>query len=109
MSESNNTNTLVLLTIAGGLYYMKNVNNTTEKTEKRGEEDNQMPYILALVIVFSLKKEIEETISKERVYTLLAITAASYLHTIDADIVKIFGSTFATLVMLPAIQEYEKK
>lgn len=112
MSESNNTNTLVLLMVAGGLYYMKNVNNTTEKKDKKGEEeenDNQMPYILALVIVFSLKKEIEETISKERVYTLLAISAASYLHFIDADIVKIFGSTFATLIMLPAIQEYEKK
>ena len=112
MSESNNTNTLVLLMVAGGLYYMKNVNNNTEKKgDKKGEEDydNHMPYIIALVIVFSLKKEIEETISRERVYTLLAITAASYLHTIDADIVKIFGSTFATLIMLPAIQEYEKK
>lgn len=111
MSESNNTNTLVLLVVAGGLYYMKNVNNNTEKKgDKKGEEDdNHMPYIIALVIVFSLKKEIEETISKERVYTLLAVTAASYLHTIDTDIVKIFGSTFATLIMLPAIQEYEKK
>tara|TARA_Y100000389_G_C17275676_1_gene420295 strand:+ start:373 stop:708 length:336 start_codon:yes stop_codon:yes gene_type:complete len=111
MSESNNTNTLVLLLVGGGLYYMKNVNNTTEKKDNKGEEenDNQMPFILALVIVFSLKKEIEETISKERVYTLLAISVASYLHTIDADIVKIFGSTFATLIMLPAIQEYEKK
>ena len=111
MSESNNTNTLILLMVAGGLYYMKNVNNSEEKKgDKRGEEDdNHMPYIVALVVVFSLKKEIEETISKERVYTLLAITAASYLHTIDADIVKIFGSTFAALIMLPAIQEYEKK
>ena len=108
MSESNNTNTLVLLMVAGGLYYMKNVNNSLG--DKKGEEDdNHMPYIIALVIAFSLKKEIEETISKERVYTLLAITAASYLHTLDADIVKIFGSTFATLIMLPAIQEYEKK
>ena len=112
MSESNNTNTLVLLMVAGGLYYMKNVNNTSEKQkDKNGQEEdyNHMPYIIALVLVFSLKKEIEETISKERVYTLLAITAASYLHTIDADILKIFGSTFATLIMLPAIQEYEKK
>ena len=112
MSESNNTNTLVLLIVAGGLYYMKNVNNSPEKKgDKKPEEedDNHTPYIIALVIAFSLKKEIEETISKERVYTLLAITAASYLHTLDADIVKIFTSTLATLIMLPAIQEYEKK
>lgn len=107
-SESNNTNTLVLMMVAGGLYYIKNVNNNTE-TKADEVDDNHMSYIIALVIVFSLKKEIEETISKERVYTLLAITAASYLHSISADIVKIFGSTFATLIMLPAIQEYEKK
>ena len=115
MSESNNTNTMVLLLVAGGLYYMKNVNNSAEnkgekneKNEKK-EEDNTIPYILALVIIFSLKKEIEETILKERVYTLIAIVTASYLHTIEADITKIVVSTFATLIMLPAIQEYDKK
>ena len=109
MSDStSNTNTLVLLMIAGGLYYMKNFNNNT--TEKKDEEEsNNFSYIIAFVIVFSLKKEIEETISKERIYTLLAISVASYLHTIDAELVKIFSSTFATLVILPAIQEYEKK
>lgn len=112
MSNNNNTNTIVLLMVAGGLYYMQNVNNSTEKKGDKkvdDEESNNMPYIIALVIVFSLKKEIEETISKERMYTLIAITAASYLHTIEADIVKIFASTFATLILLPAIQEYEKK
>lgn len=108
MSESNNTNTLVLLAVAGGLYYMKNVNNTTEKIGEE-EENHHMPYFLTLLLVFSIKKEIEETISKERVYTLLAITAASYLHTIDADIIKICASTFATMIMLPAIQEYDKE
>jgi hypothetical protein len=92
---------------AGGLYYMKNVNNTTEKKEE--EESNNFPYIIAIIILFSLKKEIEETISKERIYTLLAISAASYLHTIDAELVKIISSTIATLIVLPAIQEYEKK
>ena len=105
--SSNNTNTIVLLMVAGGLYYMKNVNNTTEKKEEG--ESNNFPYIIALVILFSLKKEIEETISKERIYTLLAISAASYLHTIDAELVKIISSTIATLIVLPTIQEYEKK
>jgi len=111
-NNTNNTNTIVLLSVAAGLYYMKTVNNSTEKEgEKKNEEENHnmVPYIIALVIVFSLKKEIEETISRERIYTLIAITVASYLHTIDADIVKIFASTFATLIMIPAIQEYDKK
>ena len=112
MSDSTNTNTLVLLIIAVGLYYMKNASNSTEKkTGANAEEENQntIPYILALIIVFSLKKEIEETITKDRIYTLAAIVTASYLHTIDADIVKICASTFATLIMLPAIQEYDQK
>ena len=109
MSESNNMNTLVLLTIAGGLYYVHNTAEKKENNKREEEENNYVVYIIALVLVFSVKKEIEETISKERVYTLLAISAASYLHTIDADMIKIVASTFATLIMLPAIQEYEKK
>lgn len=108
-NNTNNTNTIVLLSVAAGLYYMKTVNNEKEGEKNEEENHNMVPYIIALVIVFSLKKEIEETISRERIYTLIAITAASYLHTIDADIVKIFASTFATLIMIPAIQEYDKK
>ena len=109
-NNTNNTNTIVLLSVAAGLYYMKTVNNEKEGEKKNEEENhNMVPYIIALVIVFSLKKEIEETISRERIYTLIAITVASYLHTIDPDIVKIFASTFATLIMIPAIQEYDKK
>ena len=107
MSDDSNTNTIVLLIIAGGLYYMTNLSNSDEKEQK--EDTNSVPYILAFVIVFSLKKEIEDTISRERIYTLIAITAASYLNSINADILKIFASVFASLIMLPAIQENQKK
>lgn len=109
MSEGNNTNTLVLLMIAGGLYYIKNAANSTEKDKNDLIKDNDtIPYVIAFILVFSIKKEIEETISKERIYTTIAITAASYLTKSGADIIQIFGSIFATLIMLPAIQQYEQ-
>lgn len=112
--SSSSTNTLVLLMIAGGLYYMKSASNGSEDGKKSAtksdeERSSMAPLALALVIVFSLKKEIEETVSRERVYTLLAITSAFYLSTVDADVTSIFGSVFASLIVLPAIQEYEKK
>lgn len=106
MSDNNNTNTLILLMIGGGLYYIKNAYTEEEKNTKE-ESTNMTPYILAFILVFSMKKEIEETVSKERIYTLIAITLASYLTTINADILHIFGSVFASLIMLPAIREYE--
>lgn len=112
MSDSNtSTNTFVLLVIFGGLYYMKNITNSSENERKTNEEENNniIPYVLALILVFSLKKEIEETITRDRIYTLVAITAASYLNTAGADIVQIFGSVFGSMIMLPAIQEYDKK
>lgn len=105
---SANTNTIILLMVAGGLYYASNSTDSA-KSEHDTDKSSTVPYVLALILVFSLKTEIQETVSKDRLYTLVAITAASYFITAGADMLQIFASIFASLIMLPAIQEYEKK
>lgn len=112
MSDTSSTNTLVLFLIAGGLYYIQNSSNHTtdnNNTKEVESKTNIVPYIISFIILFSLKKEIQNTISTERIYTLIAISSASYLITLNADIIQIFSSIFAVLVILPAVQEYETK
>lgn len=103
MIETSNTNTLVILIIAAGLLY---ITKRYRSTDQDNEPFEMAPYILAFVLIFSIKKEIQETISKERIYSFLAISSASYLITLDASLVKIVGAVFASLIMLPAIQEF---
>tara|TARA_Y100001934_G_C12269731_1_gene734263 strand:+ start:859 stop:1203 length:345 start_codon:yes stop_codon:yes gene_type:complete len=111
MDTSKNTNTLVFAVVAAGLYYIK-VKSDEKKTEKgeksenvEEEPQNWAPLVVALLIIFSLKQEIQDTISKERIYNFIAISSASYLLSVQAGIIPTVASTFASLILLPAIQE----
>jgi hypothetical protein len=110
---TKNTNTLVFAMIAGGLYYMKTKSEQQDETKEKkknseadsAESNNMAPFIVALLLIFSMREEIQNTLSKERVYNVIAISSAAYLITIEAKIIPILASIFASLILLPAVHE----
>ena len=101
--EGNNTNTLVLLMIAGGLYYF-----TQSKESKDTKEDDapsmMAPLTVALLVTYSLRKEIQESGSPDRWYAALAIVVSNYIISIDGSFLQASGAALTALIILPAIQ-----
>lgn len=97
---SENTNALVLFTILGGFFYLKNISSLDENQEI---QQNIAPILIAAVVIFSMKKEIEASVTRERLYTFTAVLSSSYLISTQASMLHIFGSTFLSLILLPAL------
>lgn len=96
-NSANNTNTLVLVAIVCGLYYVLNRNQDVDLADYG-------PALLAAFLVFTLKTQIQETLSMDRLYTLLAIGASTYVMSIDGTALQAAGTAAGFLVLLPAIQ-----
>jgi hypothetical protein len=96
-NSANNTNTLVLVAIVCGLYYVLNRNQDVDLADYG-------PALLAAFLVFTLKTQIQETLSMDRLYTLLAIGASTYVLSIDGTALQAAGTAAGFLVLLPAIQ-----
>ncbi len=131
------SNTMVLLLIVGGLYYLSTTKRPTGdgkadgkrspeaktgfageitggaiatpngKTAPPADEDEEKSYAPLMIVAFllySLRKEIEETITRDRVIVLVSILASNYITSVGGSFVQSSGAAFAGLVMLPAIQ-----
>jgi hypothetical protein len=100
----SNYNTLILVMLAGGYYYL-----TTRKTDKeetqtptKSEDNYHLSIAVAAVIVYSLREEINVTITKDRVFLGIAMSLSNYFME-DGGALKASIAALATLILGPAI------
>jgi len=109
VAESSNTNTLVLLLIAGGIYYlMQSKQNDSKEEQNKDTQSMTVPIAVALIVIYSLRKEIQESFSTDRMYAALAIVLSNYITSIDGSFLQASGAALAALVILPAVQQNQQ-
>tara|TARA_B100001741_G_C16341973_1_gene499945 strand:- start:128 stop:604 length:477 start_codon:yes stop_codon:yes gene_type:complete len=149
VSTTNTSNSMVLLLIVGGLYYLSTTKRSSGKDDAKGgakggtgggagggvgggaggvaggvagggagggaggstdtkvtEEEPQSyaPILVVAFLLYSMRNEIQQTITRDRILILVSILASNYITSIGGSFVQSSGAAFAGLVMLPAIQ-----
>ena len=106
MTETDsNYNTLILIILAVGYYYL-----TTRKKydeDVKGEDNYHLPIAVAAVIVYSLREEINTTITTDRILLGIAMSLSNYFMQDGGGALKASVASIATLIIGPAIT-YEK-
>lgn len=105
MAEADsNYNTLILVMLAGGYYYLTTRKKDKEETQTptKSEDNYHLPIAVAAVIVYSLREEINVTITKDRVLLGIAMSLSNYFME-DGDALKASIAALATLILGPAI------
>lgn len=106
MAEADsNYNTLILVMLAGGYYYLTTRKKDKEETQTptKSEDNYHLPIAVAAVIVYSLREEINVTITKDRIFLGIAMSLSNYFMEEDGGALKASIATFATLILGPAI------
>tara|TARA_B100001094_G_C17500945_1_gene471020 strand:- start:137 stop:466 length:330 start_codon:yes stop_codon:yes gene_type:complete len=107
MAEADsNYNTLILVMLAGGYYYLTTRKKDAEETQTptKSEDNYHLPIAVAAVIVYSLREEINETITKDRVFLGIAMSLSNYFME-DGGALKASIAALATLILGPAITQ----
>ena len=106
MAEADsNYNTLILVMFASGYYYLTTRKKDGEETQTptKNEDDNyHLPIAVAAVVVYSLREEINTTITKDRVFLGIAMSLSNYFME-DGGVLKASIAALATLILGPAI------
>jgi hypothetical protein len=105
MAEADsNYNTLILVMLAGGYYYLTTRKKDKEETQTptKSEDNYHLPIAVAAVIVYSLREEINVTITKDRVFLGIAMSLSNYFME-DGGALKASIAALATLILGPAI------
>lgn len=103
MTEQNsNYNTLILVMLAGGYYYLTRRKTGVEETHTKSEDNYHLPIVVAAVVVYSLREEINTTITKDRLFLGIAMSLSNYFME-DGGALKASIAALATLILGPAI------
>lgn len=150
MDGDKNSNSLVLLMVAGGLYLLTRNPSASSAPGGRGASENdksqtvsagpgfmmggqavsltgwksagkpsrdaqpstETPYVpLAVVafVLYSLRNEIQASVSTERMIVLTAMVLSSYVTSIGGSFLLSSGTTASVLILLPALHHASKE
>tara|TARA_B100001175_G_C19481264_1_gene627254 strand:+ start:1490 stop:1819 length:330 start_codon:yes stop_codon:yes gene_type:complete len=105
MAEADsNYNTLILVMLAGGYYYLTTRKKDGEETQTptKSENNYHFPMAVAAVVVYSLREEINSTVTKDRVFLGIAMSLSNYFME-DGGALKASIAALATLILGPAV------
>ena len=108
VADGSNTNTLVLVLIAGGIYYLMQSKQNKDDSKDDDTQSMTVPIAVALIVIYSLRKEIQESLSPDRMYAALAIVLSNYITSIDGSFLQASGAALAALIILPAVQQNQQ-
>ena len=104
MTETDsNYNTLILAMLAGGYYYLTTRKKDDEVKPPNNENNYHLPIAVAAVIVYSLREEINTTITKDRVFLGIAMSLSNYFMEDGGSALKASIASIAALILGPAI------
>ena len=92
--------------LAGGYYYLttrKKNGEETPTTKVEGGDSYHLPIAVAAVIVYSLREEINTTITKDRIFLGVAMSLSNYFMEDGGSALKASIASIATLILGPAI------
>lgn len=98
-----NTNTAIIVSVLCGIYLFSN--KKTDNDDEVGDNHlkRNMPYVVVAVILYTMKDEIKDNFSMDRVYTFAACTSSAYMITIEASLIHVMGAVFFSLFVLPVL------
>ena len=102
IETDSNYNTLILVMLAGGYYYLTTRKKDVEETHTKSEDNYHLPIAVAAVVVYSLREEINTTITKDRIFLGIAMSLSNYFME-DGGALKASIAALATLILGPAI------
>lgn len=105
MAEADsNYNTLILGILAGGYYYLTTRKKEGDETQSptKSEANYHLPIAVAAVVVYSLREEINATITKDRVFLGIAMSLSNYFIE-EGGALKASIAALATLILGPAV------
>ena len=116
MTESDsNYNSLIFLMLAGGYYYLSNrkKNGGGEGGGASTPEDKEfttyhLPVAVAAFVVYSLREEIQQTITADRLLLGVAMSLSNYVIENEGGALKASVASLATLILGPAITAEKK-
>lgn len=88
--------------LASGYYYLTTRKKNEEEHPTKSEDNYHFPLAVAAVLVYSLREEINITITKDRVLLGIAISLSNYFME-DGSALKASFAALATLILGPAI------